>query len=121
MKSVTKAYLAHIIFRLINKTIKIHRGSQHNFFYHENYPTATDAEILDFIHSIPLFDLPLKNFIVGNLNEETIIISQAWENEFIKRSQAWAESDNWLHYDDCNPSIFHRHNLKKNIALTLPY
>ncbi|MEJ7626536.1 MAG: hypothetical protein WKF35_06725 [Ferruginibacter sp.] len=121
MKSITKDYLADIIFRIINKTISLHRSSQNNYLYHEHFPSATDAEVLDFIQSIPWFDLKLKNFIVGNLAEETIIISQSWELEFFKRVQAWSESNTWLQY---NNSILHNsmpEDSAGNFSLTLPY
>jgi hypothetical protein len=120
MKAITKDYLADIIFRLINKTIETHRASRNNYLLHEHFPVATDAEILDFIQSIPYFDIGLKNFIVGNLTEETIIVSQTWETEFVKRSQAWAESFEWLHGDDRSLEST-RLNNTNTAFLTLPY
>jgi hypothetical protein len=56
MKAITKEYLVDIIYRVITKTIDIHRNSKKNSSYYEPFPTATDEEILDFIHSIPYFD-----------------------------------------------------------------
>ncbi len=122
MKAITKDYLTDTIFRSINKTIDIHRNSKKNSFYYEPFPTATDEEILDFIHSIPYFDLRLKNFLVGNLSEETIIISQSWEIEFLKKTLSWAASFEWLHGNDYFLSEAHISSIKKNVAfLSLPY
>lgn len=85
-------------------------------------PVATDEEILEFIHSIPYFDTGLKDFIIGNIAVRTIIISQAWENEFILKCNAWAESFEWLHGDDRFLSDKHLDNIKRSTAfLTLPY
>lgn len=122
MKSITKDYLADIIFRRISKTIDTHRQSKRNYMLQGHYPFATDEEILEFIHSIPYFDVRLKDFIIGHLSERTIIISQAWENEFILKCNAWAESFEWLHGDDRFLSDRHLDDLKRNaVFLTLPY
>jgi hypothetical protein len=122
MKSITKEYLADIIFRRINKTIDMHRQSKRNYMEPEQYPVATDEEILEFIHSIPYFDIRLKDFIIGHLSERTIIISQTWENEFILKCNAWAESFEWLHGDDRFLSDKHLDLIKRNaVFLTLPY
>ena len=122
MTAITKDYLAGIIFRVINKTIEIHRNSKKNSFYYEPYPTATDEEILDFIQSIPWFDERLKNFLVGNLDDKTIIISQLWEIEFLKKTLLWAESFEWLHGNDYFLSEAHISSIKKHAgALSLPY
>jgi hypothetical protein len=122
MKSITKEYLADIIFRVINKSIDVHRSSKH---YDESlleYPYATDEEVLSFIHSIPYFDVKLKDFIIGQLSERTIIISQTWENEFIIKCRTWAESFEWLHGDDRFLSDKHLDEIRRNIAsLSLPY
>jgi len=122
MQSISKAYLADIIFRMINETIDIYRNSKKNRFYYEPYPTATDEEIIDFIHSIPYFDERLKDFLLGNIQEETIIISQTWEIEFIKKCKVWVQSFEWLHGNDHFLSHKHTDGLKeKNVFLTLPY
>ncbi|MBC7534554.1 MAG: hypothetical protein H7258_02540 [Ferruginibacter sp.] len=122
MTAITKDYLTDIIFRSINKTIGIHRNSKKNNFYYESFPTATDEEILDFIQSIPYFDLRLKNFLVGNLSDETIIISQSWEIEFLKKTLSWAESFEWLHGNDYFLSDAHINSIKKIATyLSLPY
>ena len=122
MKAITNTYLADIIYRVINETIDVHRESKRNFFYYEPYPSATDEEILEFIHSIPYFDERLKNFLLGNLTEKAIILSQAWEIEFRKRTQAWAESFEWLHGDDSFLKEAHINGIKSTVSfLTLPY
>lgn len=122
MKAITKNYLTDMIFRLINEKIDVHRESKKNFFYYEPYPCATDEEVLEFIHSIPYFDERLKDFLVGNLAEEAIILSQSWEIEFLKKIRLWAESFEWLHGDESFLSDAHIRNIKKDVAfLTLPY
>lgn len=122
MTAITREYLGGTIYRVINKTIDQHRASKKNAFFYEPYPTATDEEILDFIHSIPYFDERLKNFLAGNLKEETIIISQAWETEFFKKTMLSGESFEWLHGNNYFLSEPHISNIKKNgIFLTLPY
>lgn len=122
MIAITKDYLADIIFRLINKTIETHRQSKANDGSYEKYPVATDLEILDFIQSIPYFDVKLKDFIAGNLTEVTIIISQAWEIEFFKKAKLWAESFEWLQGNDYFLTDAHINSIKSNEAfLTLPY
>ncbi len=122
MKAITRDYLTDIIFRTINKTIDIHRNSKKNHFYYEPYPTATDEEILDFIHSIPYFDERLKNFLIGNLTDATIIISQTWEIEFLKKTLSWAGSFEWLHGNDYFLSEAHISSIKKHAEfLGLPY
>ncbi len=122
MKAITKDYLVDIIYRVINKTIDIHRNSKKNSFYYEPFPTTTDEEILDFIHSIPYFDERLKNFLVGNLVDKTIIVSQSWEIEFLKKTLSWAESFEWLHGNDYFLSEAHISSIKKNaVFLGLPY
>ena len=122
MKAITKDYLLEVVFRAINKTINIHRESKKNTFYYEPFPTATDEEMLDFIQSIPYFDLGLKNFLLGNMVEKTIIISQAWELEYLKKTIAWAESFEWLHGNDYFLSEAHISGIKKGVSfLTLPY
>ncbi len=122
MNSITKEYLADIIFRMINKTIEIHRSSKRYDLQFENYSEATTEDVLEFIHSIPYFDTRLKDFIIGHLSERTIIISQAWENEFIIKCRAWAESFEWLYGDDRFLSDKHLDQIKRNaVFLSLPY
>jgi hypothetical protein len=100
MNSITKDYLTEIIFKKISETIDKHRETRRHQFDNEPYPGATDEEVLDFIISIPYFDDKLKDFLIGNLVESTIIISQSWENEFIKKTRLWAESFDWLYGND---------------------
>jgi hypothetical protein len=122
MKAITNTYLADIIYRVINETIDVHRESKKNFFYYEPYPSATDEEILEFIHSIPYFDERLKDFLLGNLTEKAIILSQAWEIEFRKKTQLWAGSFEWLQGDDSFLKEAHINEIKNGVAfLTLPY
>ena len=122
MNSITKDYLAGIIFKKTSETIDIHRESKRHQFDNEPYPGATDEEVLDFIISIPYFDERLKDFLLGNLIEDTIIISQSWENEFIKNTLLWAESFEWLHGNDYFLSEAHISGInKEGMFLTLPY
>jgi len=122
MTAITNEYLGDILLREINKDIEVHRASKNNFLAHQNFPCATDAELLDFIQTIPYFDVSVKDFLVGNLPEATIIISQAWELEFLKRTRQWAESFEWLHGNDYFLSDAHINGLKKaSASLTLPY
>ncbi len=122
MKAITNDYLAEIILRYVNKDILVHRASKNNFLTHQNFPCATDAELLDFIQTIPYFDVSIKNFLLGNLPTQSIIVSQNWEIEFLKKTQQWAESFEWLHGDDFYLSDAHINSIKKNILfLSLPY
>jgi hypothetical protein len=120
MQSITKIYLLEIIYRNINETINLYRASKKTEYDLE--PTATEDEILDFICSIPYFDERLKNFLLGNLPEQNIIISQQWEIEFIKQCTLWSESFEWLHGDNSFLSDVHLDSLKiDRTLLTLPY
>lgn len=96
MNSITKDYLTEIVFKKATETIEKRRESKQHQFDNEPYPGATDEEVLDFILTIPYFDEKLKDFLLGNLADDTIIISQAWENEFIKKTRLWADSRDWL-------------------------
>lgn len=122
MNSITKEYLVEIIFNKISESIDIHRQSKNHQFDNEPYPGATDEEMLDFIISMPYFDDKLKNFLLGNLAETTVIISQSWENEFIIKTRLWAESFEWLHGNDYFLSEAHISNINKERKfLSLPY
>ena len=122
MNSVTKDYLAEIIFKKASENIDKYRESKQQQFDNESYPGATDEEVLDFIITIPYFDVKLKDFLLGNLAEDTIIISQNWENEFIKNTMLWAESFEWLHGNDYFLSEAHTSGINRNKSfLTLPY
>lgn len=100
MNSITKDYLTGIIFKKIGENIHVHRQSKKHLVNLEHASVPTDEEVLDFIISIPYFDDRLKDFLIGNLGETTIIISQSWENEFIIKTKLWADSMDWLHGND---------------------
>src|SRR5215203_2684064 len=100
MNSITKDYLTEIIFKKIAGNINFHRQSKRHLGSMEHASVPTDEEVLDFIISIPYFDDRLKDFLIGNLGETTIIISQSWENEFIIKAKLWADSMDWLHGND---------------------
>lgn len=123
MNSVTNDYLTEIIFKKASETIDRHRESKQHQFDNEPYPGATDEEVLDFIITIPWFDVKLKDFLLGNLGVDTIIISQTWENEFIKKTMLWAESFEWL--QGGNHYFLHEADSsstnKNKSFLTLPY
>lgn len=122
MNSINKEYLTEIIFKKTSETIDQHRESKQHQFDNEPYPGATDEEVLDFIITIPYFDRKLKDFLLGNLAESTIIISQAWENEFIRNTLLWAESFEWLHGNDYFLSEAHISSINRNrLFLTLSY
>lgn len=122
MQSITKSYLTDIIYRMINKSIQVHRKSKNNDHYNDVYPVATDEEMIDFIVTIPYFDVDLKDFLLGNVKEETLIISQSWEIEFIKKSTAWAKSYEWLEGDEYYLSDAHISQLmRQSECLKLPY
>ncbi len=122
MKAITNEYLADLILRQINKQILTHRSNKNSSFTHGNLPCATDGELLDFIQTIPYFHENLKDFLVGNLQDATIIISQSWELEFLKKAIMWAESFEWLHGTDYFLTDAHINSIKKNISyLSLPY
>lgn len=122
MNSITKDHLTKIVFKKISENIDLYRESKRQQFDNEPYPGATDEEVLDFIITIPYFDIKLKDFLLGNLLEETIIVSQTWENEFIKNTKLWAESFEWLHGNEYFLSEAHITGINKNNAfLTLPY
>ena len=103
-----------------DETINLYRASKKTEYDLE--PTATEDEMLDFICSIPYFDEKLKDFLLGNLEEQNIIISQAWEIQFIKQCTLWSESFEWQHGDNSFLSDAHLNTIKndKNL-LTLPY
>ena len=97
MIAVTGEYLINIIERRVNQTIGLRRNLSATELLVGPLLYATNEEIADFILSIPYFDERLKNFILGFLSEQTIIISQTWEIAFSVRTGRWAESDEWLH------------------------
>ena len=59
---------------------------------------------------------------MGNLAEHTIIISQAWENEFIKNTRLWAENFEWLNDKDHFLNEANINSKKRQVVhLKLPY
>ena len=124
MQAITKNYLLDIIGRLAYRSIHLRRQSKENLDFYDiqnNWP-LTGEEIVEFIFLIPFFDERLKDFLLGNIPEHTIIISQAWETEFIVKCNAWIESSEWLHADDRFLGDKQVDNMKKYAAvLTLPY
>jgi hypothetical protein len=122
MQSITKTYLTDIICRMVNTSIQLHRQSKNSSHYNEVYPVATDEEMIDFIVTIPYFDIDLKDFLLGNVKEGTVIISQAWEIEFIKKCSTWVQSYEWLEGDEYYLSDAHISRLmQKADCLSLPY
>ncbi|MDB5280495.1 MAG: hypothetical protein JWR61_5450 [Ferruginibacter sp.] len=122
MIAVTGEYLINIIERRVNQTIGLRRNLSAAELLTEPLLYPTNEEIADFILSIPYFDERLKNFILGFLTEQTIIISQTWEIAFSVRTGRWAESDEWLHGAfrlSMNSLEDHQHNNAD--FLTLPY
>ncbi|HSN61419.1 MAG TPA: hypothetical protein VLR49_10820 [Ferruginibacter sp.] len=122
MISVTGEYLISIIERHVNKTIRFRRippGEPSNDVCKE---AATNEEIADFILSIPYFHNGLKDFILGNSNERTIIVSQPWEIAFIIRTKKWAECDDWLHQSFIPSPKFYTGPVQSGTdSLKLPY
>lgn len=95
MQLITADYLVDIITKYINATIGTRRKITENNFNREPL-NVTDEEIVDFIMSIPYFDNKIKDFIFGNIAEPSVIISQTWEIEFIKRCDIWSKDAVWL-------------------------
>jgi hypothetical protein len=95
MISVTGEYLVNIIERHIGATINKKRGVGDESIDVKNNPPSNE-EVADFLLSIPYFDQGVKNFILGNGSETTMIVSQAWEIAFILRTKKWSESETWL-------------------------
>ncbi|MBS1742124.1 MAG: hypothetical protein JST81_03750 [Bacteroidetes bacterium] len=122
MKAITRDYLVDIVYRTINKTIALHRRAKKTACHCHSQESATDEEVLNFIYYIPWFDDKLKDFLIGNVKETTIIISQSWELEFLKKTMLWSESFEWLHGNDYFLSEAHMSSIKKDVVyLTLPY
>ena len=122
MTAVTAEYLINIIERQVNKTIGTRRNIDGNDAHLIGAFKSTNEEIADFILSIPYFDERLKNFILGTPDEQAIIISQAWEIDFIIKTTRWAESNDWLHgvFRLSMSSYASRRNANADF-LTLPY
>ncbi len=95
MKSITRIYLASIIYIVIHKNSLRDLDTSEEELFGNYYYASTDEKVLDFILSIPYFDEGLKDFIVGNLKEQSVIITTEWEDEFIDKCFLWAESTGW--------------------------
>jgi hypothetical protein len=122
MISVNGAYLINIIERHVNKTLGCRRSRTEEKSDAKGSSNATNEEIADFILSIPYFDERLKNFMLGNLEDKNIIISQSWEIAFIVRAKKWSECDEWLHETFQLSTGLYAENSKARIDfLTLPY
>ncbi|MDO9376773.1 MAG: hypothetical protein Q7T76_20265 [Ferruginibacter sp.] len=122
MNSITKEYLVEIIFKKISDSIDIHRMSKRHLFNYQPCSLPTDDEVMDFIISIPFFDDKLKDFLIGNLGETTVIVSQNWENEFIIKTRMWTESVEWLHgNDNFLKTTFSNNISRERTYLGLPY
>ncbi len=121
MISVTGEYLVNIIERHIAATISIRRGGNEENLLAKNN-TVSDADVADFLLSIPYFDEGVKNFIFGSCTEKTMIVRQAWEIAFILRTQKWAGSESWLLNRQTIFSGLCNNNLEHTTdSLTLPY
>jgi hypothetical protein len=119
MKGITREYLLYVINDCIKITIHYRRKTANNYFA-KTITEATEEELLDFIATIPYFSIELKDFLVGNLTVQTIIISQDWEKDFARKSIAWATDPKWTETD----MSFLASNFKNVVmgdALTMPY
>jgi hypothetical protein len=100
-------------------TIHYRRKIADNYFAKETVE-VTEEELIDFVASIPYFTIELKDFLMGNLTVQTIIISQDWEKDFARKSIAWATHPQWTATD----MSFLATNFKNMVitdALTMPY
>ena len=79
-------------------TINYRRKTAENYFAKET-TDVTEEELIDFIAAIPYFTIELKDFLMGNLTVQTIIISQEWEKDFTRKSIAWATNPKWTETD----------------------
>jgi hypothetical protein len=119
MKGITREYLLYMINDCMKITIHYRRKIADNYFAKE-ITTITEEELIDFIATIPYFTIELKDFLMGNLTVQTIIISQDWEKDFARKSIAWATNPTWTETD----MSFLATNFKNVVignALTMPY
>jgi len=98
MKGITREYLLHLISDCIKITIHYRRKVADNYFAKE-IVQVTEEEIIDFVTAIPYFSIELKDFLMGNLTVQTIIISQDWEKDFARKAVAWATNPKWTETD----------------------
>ena len=119
MKGITRAYLLHLIKDCITVSIHHRRNVSQNYFAKE-IVEITEDEMIDFITSIPYYTVELKDFLIGNLSVQVIIISQHWEKDFIAKAITWATDTKWTAADMSFLS-----NCYKNVVVTdflsLPY
>ncbi len=119
MKAITSVYLMDNVFDVVTGTIEARRIAQQNFYLHDPY--ASEAEVFDFIQSIPYFNMELKNFIRAN-SRKIYFIDKAWETDFIMRLELWAESDEWIYCDFDNAVARYKELVKDNAGFfSLPY
>ena len=100
-------------------TINYRRNTTGNYFAEEAIE-ITEDEIMDFIISVPYFTVELKDFLMGNLSVQIIIISQEWEKDFTRKAVAWATNPNWTEADMSFLSDSYR-NIKITDFLSMPY
>ena len=98
MTGITKAYLLYVINDCMKITIHYRRKTAVNYFAKE-ITDVTEEELIDFITTIPYFSIELKDFLMGNLTVQTIIISQEWEKDFTRKNIAWATDPKWTETD----------------------
>lgn len=119
MKGITRAYLLYLINDYLKFTIHLRRKTPRNYFANEAVE-ITEDEIIDFIISIPYFGTELKDFMMGNLSVQMIIISQAWEREFSVKTMAWAADARWTETDMSSLSSAYR-QMETGGTLNMPY
>ena len=119
MKGITKEYLLYVINDCMKITIHYRRKIADNYFAKE-ITAITEEELIDFIATIPYFTIELKDFLMGNLTVQTIIISQDWEKDFARKSIAWATNPTWTETDMSFLAASFK-NVVIGDALTMPY
>ena len=101
MKEISAQQIRDIIFREISPQIMWYRTSkdiwpESEYSRHE----ATDEEIDDFIYSNPYFEIDLVTHLTDpellGYSANMVKISGNWEEEFLKKTQKWKESETWL-------------------------
>jgi len=98
MKGITRAYLLYVINDCMKITIHYRRKVADNYFAKE-ITDVTEEELIDFVATIPYFSIELKDFLMGNLTVQSIIISQDWEKDFARKAVAWATDPKWTETD----------------------
>ncbi|MEN9569602.1 MAG: hypothetical protein RL172_833 [Bacteroidota bacterium] len=96
MQLICKEYLLDILSRKLQPGIHLHRR-QYPFAYNlYNNAPVTQAELENFISTMPCLDEHLKAFLLNDTGMQTII-SQAWETEFFKQCHRWMNGQEWLY------------------------